>query len=89
MTVLGGFGYRPTRLRLRNTHFQGRGTKTFRFIAMPINGIMNFTYTDPATGQTRACDAECPLSDDSTVKFQVYPTKYTNNRTLNSSMLSA
>ena len=71
VTVLGNFGYRPTKLRLRNTYFQGRGTKTFRFVAQPINGIMNLTYTDPTTGQTRACDATCPLSSDPTVAFQV------------------
>ena len=71
MTVLGEFGYRPTKLRLRNTHFQGRGTKTFRFVAQPIDGIMNFTYTDPATGQAAHCDATCPLSHDPSVEFQV------------------
>jgi hypothetical protein len=71
MTVLGNFGYRPTKLRIRNTHYSGRGTKTFRFVAQPIDGIMNFTYTDPATGKTAACDATCPLSNDSSVEFQV------------------
>ena len=73
MTVLGNYGYRPTRLRLRNTHFQGRGTKTFRLVAHPINGIMNFTYVNPSTGATMACDAQCPLSNDTTVQFQVFP----------------
>jgi hypothetical protein len=72
MTVLGNFGYRPTKLRLRNTHFQGRGTKTFRFVAHPIDGIMNFTYVDPATSETHACDATCPLSNDPNVEFQVH-----------------
>jgi hypothetical protein len=70
VTVLGNFGYRPTRLRLRNTHIANRGTKTFRFVAHPIDGIMNLTYTDPATGQTTACDATCPLSNDSSIQFQ-------------------
>lgn len=63
------FGYEPTKLRLWNTHRDGRGTKTFRFTAHPINGIMNFTYTDPATGQLASCDARCPLSDNSTEKY--------------------
>ncbi|KAK3694752.1 cortical protein marker for cell polarity-domain-containing protein [Podospora appendiculata] len=64
------FGFQPTKLRLYNTHQDGRGTKQWRFTAMPINGIMNFTYIDPATGQNASCTSECPLSNDSSVKFQ-------------------
>lgn len=58
------FGYEPTKVRIWNTHQDGRGTKTFRFTAFPINGIMNFTYADPATGQNATCDARCPLSSN-------------------------
>ena len=58
-------GFEPTKLRLWNTHESGRGTETFRFTAFPINGIMNFTYTDPATGKNATCDARCPLPHDS------------------------
>ncbi|OIW35605.1 hypothetical protein CONLIGDRAFT_651584 [Coniochaeta ligniaria NRRL 30616] len=65
-----GFGFQPTKLRLWNTHQDGRGTKTWRFTAMPINGIMNFTYIDPASGRNASCTSECPLSDDKTVQFQ-------------------
>ncbi|CAG8974424.1 hypothetical protein HYALB_00004120 [Hymenoscyphus albidus] len=65
-----GFGFQPTKLRLYNTHLDGRGTKTWRFTAQPINGILNFTYIDPATGQNASCSSECPLSDNSTLKFQ-------------------
>ncbi|KAH8180066.1 cortical protein marker for cell polarity domain-containing protein [Sarocladium implicatum] len=65
-----GFGFEPTKLRLANTHRDGRGTKTFRFIAFPISGIMNFTFVDPATGQNSSCSSECPLSDDPDVEFQ-------------------
>lgn len=65
-----GFGFEPTKLRLWNTHESGRGTKTWRYTAFPINGIMNFTYTDPATGQNSSCTSECPLSSDTNVKFQ-------------------
>ena len=65
-----GFGFEPTRLRLYNTHLDGRGTKTWRFTAFPINGIMNFTYTNPTTGVQSSCSSECPLSDDASVKFQ-------------------
>lgn len=64
------FGFQPTKLRLWNTHLDGRGTKTFRFLAYPINGIMNFTYTDPATGQNQSCTSECPLSDNPDTEFQ-------------------
>ena len=64
------FGYEPTKLRVWNTHQDGRGTKTFRFTAFPINGILNMTYTDPGTNQVVACDARCPLSDDPSVKYQ-------------------
>lgn len=56
------FGFEPTKLRLWNTDQDGRGTKTFRFTALPLNGIMNFTYTDPATGTQANCDARCTLA---------------------------
>lgn len=64
------FGYQPTKLRIYNTHQDGRGTKTWRYTAFPINGIMNFTYIDPSTGQNHSCTSECPLSDDTSVEFQ-------------------
>lgn len=65
-----GFGYRPTKLRLYNTHQDGRGTKTWRFTAMPINGILNFTYIDPSTNQNLSCTSECPLSSNTSITFQ-------------------
>ncbi|WEW58854.1 hypothetical protein PRK78_004322 [Emydomyces testavorans] len=64
------FGFRPTKLRLWNTHFEGRGTKTFRFIALPDTGILNLTFTDPKTKSEIACDARCPLSDDPAEQFR-------------------
>ncbi|KAL2159325.1 hypothetical protein VTH06DRAFT_2760 [Thermothelomyces fergusii] len=63
-------GFRPTKLRLYNTHQDGRGTKTWRFTALPINGIMNFTYIDPVTRRNASCTSECPLSHDGDAKFQ-------------------
>ena len=63
------FGFQPTKLRLWNTHQDGRGTQTFRFTAFP-NAIMNFTYIDPATGKNTTCDARCPLSNDTKVSYQ-------------------
>ncbi|TPX16792.1 uncharacterized protein E0L32_012373 [Thyridium curvatum] len=75
------FGFEPTRLRLYNTHQDGRGTKTFRFTAFPINGIMNFTYIDPKTGSNASCTSECPLSDDRSLKFQDF--HFVNNVGMN------
>ncbi|PNS20867.1 hypothetical protein CAC42_2798 [Sphaceloma murrayae] len=60
-----GFGFNPTLLRLWNTNFEGRGTKTFRMTALPLNGIMNLTYID-GDGQRRYCDASCPLPQGNT-----------------------
>jgi hypothetical protein len=54
------FGFVPTKLRLYNTNQDGRGTKTWRYTALPLNGIMNFSYVDP-NGETQHCDARCPL----------------------------
>lgn len=65
-----GFGFQPTKLRLWNTHQDGRGSKTWRYTAHPINGIMNFTYIDPETQKNASCSSECPLSSDPAVKFQ-------------------
>ncbi|KAH6691597.1 cortical protein marker for cell polarity-domain-containing protein [Plectosphaerella plurivora] len=65
-----GFGFEPTKLRIWNTHQDGRGTRTWRFTAFPINGILNMTYVDPATGQNASCTSECPLSDNPDVPFQ-------------------
>ncbi|KAH7272342.1 hypothetical protein MRS44_002846 [Fusarium solani] len=57
------FGFAPTKLRLRNA--QGdHGTKTFRFLAYPIDGIMNLTYVDPDSGNNVTCTSECPLRND-------------------------
>ncbi len=67
-----GYGFQPTKLTLANTHQDGRGTKTWRFTAEPLNGIMNFTYTDPKDGQKKYCTSECPLSDDPEVESQEF-----------------
>ncbi|KAH8732984.1 cortical protein marker for cell polarity-domain-containing protein [Phaeosphaeriaceae sp. PMI808] len=56
-----GFGFEPTKLKLYNTDFEGRGTKTWRFTALPDGGIMNMSYVDPTNGQRAFCDARCPL----------------------------
>jgi len=63
------FGFEPTKLRLWNTHQDGRGTKTWRY-TNNIGGIMNFTYTDPTTGSTASCTSECPLSNNASIPYQ-------------------
>ncbi|KAJ9630213.1 hypothetical protein H2204_008574 [Knufia peltigerae] len=65
-----GFGFQPTKLRLWNANQDGRGTKTWRFTAHPINGIMNFTFIDPETGNREHCDATCPLALNASQPFQ-------------------
>jgi hypothetical protein len=65
-----GFGYQPTKLRLYNTNEDGKGTKTFRFTALPLNGIMNFSYIDPETGAKAYCDSRCPLLQNASVPYQ-------------------
>ncbi|RMD41656.1 hypothetical protein DV735_g3501, partial [Chaetothyriales sp. CBS 134920] len=65
-----GFGFEPAKLRLWNTNQDGRGTKTWRYTAFPINGIMNFTYTDPDTGDEQSCSAECPLAQTTSTGYQ-------------------
>jgi len=67
-----GFGFQPTRLRLRNTDFEGRGTKEFRYTALPDGGIMNLTYFDPGTGAEKFCDAKCPLPKGNTTAQDFY-----------------
>lgn len=71
------FGFRPTKLRLYNTHLDGRGTKSFLLRALPDNGIMNLTYSDPSSGKDVFCDSICPLSDNSSEIYRDF--KFVNN----------
>ncbi|KAK4170417.1 cortical protein marker for cell polarity-domain-containing protein [Cladorrhinum sp. PSN259] len=66
------FGFQPTKLRLYNTRQDGRGTREWRFTALPINGIMNFTYTDPVTKRNESCTSRCPLSNDPSLQYQEF-----------------
>ncbi|KAJ6262520.1 hypothetical protein Dda_3330 [Drechslerella dactyloides] len=50
----------PTKLRIYNSNFEGRGVKLFRFVSRPNNGIMNLTSVDPS-GNRYYCDAWCTL----------------------------
>ncbi|KAJ5901106.1 hypothetical protein N7504_007099 [Penicillium tannophilum] len=64
-----GFEVKPTKVRLYNTHLDGRGTKTFLFRALPDDGIMNMTYTD-SSGNKAYCDQSCPLSNSTSEKYR-------------------
>jgi hypothetical protein len=61
-----GFGFQPTKLRLYNTKFEGRGTKTWHYTALPDGGIMNFTFYDPVKKAQAFCDLTCPLPEGNT-----------------------
>ncbi|KAK9365717.1 cortical protein marker for cell polarity-domain-containing protein [Lipomyces kononenkoae] len=71
-TASFAYDIQPTRLRIRNADAGGHGTKTFRIVAHPINGIMNLTYADPDTGDTTHCDAFCPLQNITVAEFQEF-----------------
>ncbi|KAJ5709562.1 hypothetical protein N7493_009853 [Penicillium malachiteum] len=64
-----GFEFVPTKVRLYNTHLDGRGTKSFLFRRLPDDGIMNLTYTD-SSGNAAYCDQNCPLSSNATEKYR-------------------
>ncbi|KAI5365893.1 Putative galactose oxidase/kelch, beta-propeller, kelch-type beta propeller [Septoria linicola] len=61
-----GFGINPTMLRLYNTDYEGRGTKSFYFEEMNGGGVLNLTYVDPATGENATCVRFCPLPQGNT-----------------------
>ncbi|KAL4927251.1 putative cellular morphogenesis protein (Rax2) [Aspergillus undulatus] len=64
------YNFSPSKLRVYNTHFEGRGTKSFLFRRLPDNGIMNLTYTDPDTGDDVSCDQYCSLSDSEDEEYR-------------------
>jgi hypothetical protein len=66
-----GFDFFPTKIRLYNTHLDGRGTKDFLLRALPDNGIMNLTYTDES-GNKASCDSSCPLSSSTSEKYREF-----------------
>lgn len=46
----------------------GGGTEMLRFLAFPLNGIMNLTYVDQ-NGQKQYCDAFCPMPQGGSREF--------------------
>ena len=64
------FGFEPTKIRLWNTHQDGRGTKTWRFTNNP-NSILRFYFQDPDNNNKNStCDQTCPLSNRTDIDFQ-------------------
>ncbi|OQE40131.1 hypothetical protein PENCOP_c006G08505 [Penicillium coprophilum] len=66
-----GFDFFPTKIRLYNTHLDGRGTKDFLLRALPDNGIMNLTYIDES-GKKISCDSSCPLSSSTSESYREF-----------------
>ena len=54
------FGFVPTKLRLYNTKYQGRGTKSFYYENLASGGVLSLRYID-ADGNNQSCSGSCPL----------------------------
>ncbi|KAJ2855870.1 hypothetical protein J3B02_001932 [Coemansia erecta] len=61
MTINFPFKTTPSLLRLMNTMYEGRGTKSFRVMAVENNQVLSMTYLDPQTKQEISCSDKCPL----------------------------
>ena len=68
---LFSFGFNPTKLRLYNTKWQGRGTKSFYFENLDNGGVLNLNYID-VDGQNRSCSNPCPLPQDNSTYQDFY-----------------
>lgn len=66
-----GFKFHPSKIRLYNTHYEGRGTKSFLFQALPDNGIMNMSYIDDS-GKKTYCDQYCHLPNSDQHKYREF-----------------
>ncbi|CAG8521742.1 17176_t:CDS:2 [Cetraspora pellucida] len=62
---------KPTAIGLKNTNYQGRGTKTFRLISIPDNSIIDLSYTNTTNGTTFTCSDSCPLGPSNT-DYQIF-----------------
>lgn len=65
------FGFNPTKLRLYNTKYQGRGTKSFYFENLNSGGVLNLNYIDE-DGRNRSCSNPCPLPQGNTTYQDFY-----------------
>ncbi|CAG8463451.1 1367_t:CDS:2 [Funneliformis caledonium] len=60
----------PSVIGIKNTNFEGRGTKTFRLIATADMSVVTLSYMDPINGLLVTCTS-CPLSP-SNEDFQMF-----------------
>ncbi|KAK9760006.1 hypothetical protein K7432_016406, partial [Basidiobolus ranarum] len=59
----------PSLLRIKNTNYEGRGTKTFRVLSIPGNLVLPLSYYNSTTQKTVACSEECPLDQEPSLPF--------------------
>ncbi|KAJ1722657.1 hypothetical protein LPJ53_002961 [Coemansia erecta] len=64
MTINFPFKATPSLLRLMNTVYDGRGTKTFRMMAVENNQVLTMSYIDPDTKTELFCTQGCPLAQN-------------------------
>ncbi|KAJ1852706.1 hypothetical protein LPJ73_002777, partial [Coemansia sp. RSA 2703] len=64
MTINFPFKATPSLLRLMNTVYDGRGTKSFRVMAVENNQVLTMSYIDPETKTELFCSPACPLAQN-------------------------
>ncbi|CAG8503760.1 11795_t:CDS:2 [Acaulospora morrowiae] len=64
-------GLTPTSIGLRNTNYQGRGTKSFRLLSSPDQSVVPLTYVNSTTGNVENCSSTCPLDSNNRV-YQIF-----------------
>lgn len=57
-------------IRLGNTFYNGRGTKTFGIVSIPDNTPLELRYLDPITDRNMTCTNNCTLSNDTSIPYQ-------------------
>ena len=68
---LYSYTFKPTKLRLYNTNYEGRGTKTFYFENLDTGGILNLEYID-VDGKNQSCQLNCPLPQNNSTHQDFY-----------------
>ena len=57
-------------IRLGNTFFDGRGTRTFGIVSIPDNTQLELIYLDPNTNRNVTCTNDCVLYHDPSIPYQ-------------------
>lgn len=70
VNILGYSYLKGSGIRMSNGLVDGRGTTSFTVTTIPDNTVLTLKYTDPVTGQAKACSNNCPLSVDPNVHAQ-------------------